>query len=92
MPYLPVVDYVGFDASEEYIQSAQEQYGDLATFYCQQVSAETISEQAQFDLVLAVGILHHLDDAEALQLCYLAQAALNPGGCLITFDGCYTPR
>jgi len=89
VPYLPAVDYVGFDASEEYIQAAQAQYGDRATFYCQQVSAETITEQSQFDLVLAVGVLHHLDDAEALQLCYLAQAALKPGGRLITFDGCY---
>lgn len=91
VPYLPVVDYVGFDASDDYIQAAQEQYGDLATFYCQQVSAETITGHSQFDLVLAVGILHHLDDAEAIQLCHLAEAALKPGGRLITFDGCYLP-
>ena len=91
VPYLPAVEYVGFDASEKYIQAAQAQYGDRATFYCQQVSAETISEQSQFDLVLAVGILHHLNDAETLQLCHLAEAALKPGGRLITFDGCYLP-
>ena len=89
VPYLPAVEYVGFDASAEYIQAAQEQYGDRATFYCQQVSAETLIEHSQFDLVLAVGVLHHLDDAEALQLCYLAEAALKPGGRFITFDGCY---
>ncbi|MBM0740835.1 class I SAM-dependent methyltransferase [Phormidium sp. CLA17] len=89
VPYLPAVDYVGFDASEEYIQAAQEQYGDRATFYCKQVSTQAITEHSQFDLVLAVGVLHHLDDIEALQLCRLAQAALKPGGRLITFDGCY---
>lgn len=92
VPYLPAVDYIGFDASEDYIQAAQAQYGDHARFYCKQVSAETISEQSQFDLVLAVGVLHHLDDAEALQLCYLAQAALKPGRRFITFDDCYLPE
>ena len=91
VPYLPKVDYVGFDVSEDYIQAAQAQYGDRATFYCNQVSAETITEHSQFDLVLAVGVLHHLDDAEALQLCCLAEAALKPGGRFITFDGCYLP-
>ena len=53
------------------------------------MSAEIITEQSQFDLVLAVGVLHHLNDAEALQLCKLAEAALKPGGRFITFDGCY---
>ena len=66
VPYLPKVDYVGFDASEDYIQAAQAQYGDRATFYCNQVSAETITEHSQFDLVLAVGVLHHLDNATRL--------------------------
>ena len=91
LPCLSIVNYVCFDARKEYIQAAQEQYDDRATFYCNQVSAETTTEHSQFDLVLAVGVLHHLDDAEALQLCCLAEAALKPGGRFITFDGCYLP-
>jgi hypothetical protein len=39
--------------------------------------------------VLAIGILHHLSDEEALKLFRLAQSALKPGGCLVTLDGCY---
>jgi len=88
-PYLPNVEYVGFDASEEYIQAAQEKYGDRATFYCKQVSAETLTYPCYFDFVLAIGVLHHLSDAEASQLCQLAQAALKPGGRFVTLDGCY---
>ena len=90
-PYLPNVEYVGFDASEEYIQAAQARYGDRATFYCNQVSAETLTYPSYFDLVLAIGVLHHLSDVEALQLCQLAEAALKPGGRFITLDGCYFP-
>jgi len=85
------VEYVGFDTSEEYIQAAQAQYGDRATFYCNRVSAETLTYPGYFDLVLAIGVLHHLSDMEALQLCQLAQAALKPRGRFITLDGCYLP-
>jgi cyclopropane fatty-acyl-phospholipid synthase-like methyltransferase len=40
-----------------------------------------------FDTVLALGILHHLDDAEASTLFSIAAQALKPGGRLITVDG-----
>jgi SAM-dependent methyltransferase len=46
-------------------------------------------ELASFDLAIAVGVLHHLNDAEALQLFQMAQAALKPAGRLITLDNCY---
>jgi hypothetical protein len=32
-----------------------------------------------------------LDDTEALQLFWVANAALKPGGRVITIDGCFTP-
>jgi cyclopropane fatty-acyl-phospholipid synthase-like methyltransferase len=86
------VKYVGFDASQEYIKAAQTRYGVRATFICEQVSTTTLKEPSSFDIVLAIGILHHLDDAEALQLFHLAQAALKPGGRLITFDGVFVEK
>jgi SAM-dependent methyltransferase len=50
----------------------------------------TIEQEAgSFDLVLATGILHHLDDSRALSLFELARKALKPTGRLITFDGCF---
>jgi cyclopropane fatty-acyl-phospholipid synthase-like methyltransferase len=96
LPYLPDVNYVGFDASQEYIKAAQMRYGNdrfaCATFICQQVSTTTLKDSSCFDIVLAIGILHHLDDAEALQLFRLAQTALKPGGRLITFDGVFVEK
>lgn len=88
-PYLPKVEYVGFDVSQQYIKAARKRFGDRATFVCKKVSATTLEKCSSFDIVLAVGILHHLDDAEALQLFDLAQAALKPGGRLVTFDGVF---
>ena len=42
-----------------------------------------------FDLVLAFGLLHHLNDDEADALFRLAAEALKPGGKLITIDPVY---
>ena len=89
LSYLPKVEYIGFDLSEDYIKSARENFGDRGTFICEKVSTSTLEQTSYFDLVMAIGILHHLDDAEALQLFQLAQLALKPGGRLITFDGVY---
>ena len=43
----------------------------------------------KFDLVMAVGVLHHLNDNQSLALLKLAFNALKRGGRLITFDGCF---
>lgn len=84
------VEYVGFDENPKYIESAKSRFGNRATFYCSRVSTQTLQPIASFDIVLAVAILHHLDDTEALHLCQLARAALKPGGRFISLDACYT--
>ena len=87
----PGVEYVGFDESPAYIRTARRRYGRRAIFHCDRVRDKTLEEQASFDFVLAFGILHHLDDPEALDLFKLAFQALRPGGRLFTLDGCYMP-
>lgn len=89
---LPGVDYVGLDISPEYIEAAKRRFGAAGRFYCTDVGLATIEdERGQFDLVLATGVLHHLDDERASRLFELASMALRPGGKLITYDGCYVP-
>jgi cyclopropane fatty-acyl-phospholipid synthase-like methyltransferase len=93
LPLLPGVDYVGLDISSEYIEAAKRRFGDRGRFYCTDVGlAEIEHERGQFDLVLATGVLHHLEDERAAQLFELARVALRPGGKLITYDGCYVPE
>ena len=90
LDFLPEVRYTGFDASASYIAAAKRRFGNRGTFL--HLSLEnTKPEQFQgFDLVLAMGILHHLPDPEAIRLLELARSALVPRGRLVTFDGCYT--
>jgi len=91
LDHLPQVDYFGFDFNPSYIKSASQRYQHRGQFFCQRVSeAQVFLEQPEsFDIVLAIGILHHLDNDEAIQLFDIAKRALKPGGRLITFDGCY---
>jgi SAM-dependent methyltransferase len=92
LDYLPKVNYTGVDLSPEYIRAAQERFGSKGRFCCTDVGLATIEgEQGTFDLVLAIGVLHHLDDVQAGQLFALARRALSPGGRLVTYDGCYVP-
>jgi SAM-dependent methyltransferase len=88
--HLPTtVEYLGFDVSVKYITAAKKRFGDRATFFCQSVNATSLQNPGTYDIVLAIGVLHHLDDFEAHQLFQIAKAALKPGGKLVTWDGCY---
>jgi SAM-dependent methyltransferase len=90
---LPEVHYTGLDISPEYILAAQQRFGSRGRFYCGDVGLATIEgEQGTFDLVLAFGVVHHLDDGRAAKLFELARRVLRPAGRLVTYDGCYMPR
>jgi SAM-dependent methyltransferase len=87
--YFPQVTYHGFDSSEEYIEYARAKFGHRAEFTVGVIGRDVTVEANSYDLVMANGILHHLDDREALHLLTLARAALKPGGRLVTRDGCF---
>jgi SAM-dependent methyltransferase len=93
LDHLPGVNYFGFDISPSYIESATRRYGDRGRFFCERVSEARafLEREGRFDIVLAIGILHHLDRQEALDLFALARRALRPGGRLVTLDPCYAP-
>lgn len=85
------IHYVGFDKSEPYVRAARARFGDRGTFFCRTVDRAVVDElgAGSFDLVIAHGVLHHLDDAEADEFFALARSALRFGGRVITADGCY---
>jgi cyclopropane fatty-acyl-phospholipid synthase-like methyltransferase len=88
VPYFPNTEYVGFDISAEYIESARRRF-PASTFVSERISAYTLSPHS-FDLVLALGVVHHLEDAEAFQLFRIAHQALKPGCKLVTSDPVFT--
>lgn len=85
---LPNVNYFGFDISKKYIQQAQVRFGKRGRFYCQELNQSDVEKLPRFDIVLALGLLHHLDDRPATLVLRLAHQALKPSGRLVTFDPC----
>lgn len=88
---LPGVHYVGVDPNPAYIAQARSRYGSHREFYCQPIDRFVVENPRSFDIVMANGVVHHLDDASAASLFSAARLALKPTGRLITYDLCYVP-
>jgi 2-polyprenyl-3-methyl-5-hydroxy-6-metoxy-1,4-benzoquinol methylase len=91
LAFLPDVDYWGFDISESYIDQAKTRFGQRGQFKCKQLQFEDLVALPQFDVILALGLLHHLDDPVAMGVLRLGHQALKPGGRLLTIDPCLAP-
>lgn len=91
LAYLPQVEYYGYDISDSYIMQARSRFKDKGNFTCKQLRIDDLALLPKFDLVLALGLLHHLDDPVALELLRLSQQALNDHGRLLTIDPCFVP-
>lgn len=97
------IEYTGFDMSAAYIAAARKSHGARGRFVCSKVSAFEAadrsdaqgntdgSDSAGYDIAMAFGVLHHLDDAEARQLFQSARRILKPGGRLVTLDPAFVP-
>ena len=77
--------YVGVDISEQYIARARHEYGERAEFRIGDAT-RLDKDLRDFDVVLAFGVLHHLDDEQALRLLEAAKAALARGGRFVSVD------
>jgi SAM-dependent methyltransferase len=89
LDFLPEVDYWGYDISESYIKAARLHFGSRGHFVCKILDQKELAALPKFDIVLASGLLHHLDDSAAVALMELAHSALKPGGRLVTIDPCF---
>jgi SAM-dependent methyltransferase len=88
LEFLEQVKYLGIDQSKEYISSAKMRFGHKGEFRCEQVSAESLETLSGFNIAIAIGVAHHLDDKDAERVFRIAHGALVPGGRFVTLDGC----
>ena len=90
---LPDVQYFGLDVNPDYIAFARRTHGSKGTFVVG--DTQSLRGDSQFkdaDIVLAVSVLHHLDDEEAADCIRFAYNALKKGGRLICHDPCWIPN
>lgn len=85
-------NYLGIDPNERYIARARESFGERGQFM---VASATFIEQLemQFDRILLLGVLHHLEDEEARTVAQSTARLLSPGGRLVAgFDPVFHKR
>ena len=90
---LPNVEYLGLDIHPDYIAFARRTYGSKGTFVVG--DTRSLRDDSRFkdaDIVIAVSILHHLDDEEAADCFRFAYDALKRGGRLICHEACWIPN
>ena len=91
--FLPPVEYCGFDMDASYIKYAKKKFGSRGKFFCKKASSDVIRGSEQFDAVVVMGVMHHLNDHDAQEISHLAFQVLKPGGRFVMlFDGCYVPE
>lgn len=84
LAYLPDVDYVGFDPNPSYIDAAVRRFGSRGRFLV--AGIDNFDDSGFFDVVVAKGVLHHLDDDQVRMVAQTAQRLVIPGGRLVTID------
>lgn len=88
--YFPAgIAYTGCDVNPDYIRAAAEKYGDKGTFLC--FSVEDLPEKhlGEFDVVLSLSVLHHLDDQQCRALAAGAAMAVRSGGLFLAWEPCW---
>jgi SAM-dependent methyltransferase len=80
------VDYVGFDISSNYIESARNRHGSRGTFLVgstREFRAAPDPRLQNAQLVLCNGLLHHLDNGDAIDVLEFSNEILADDGRLV---------
>src|SRR5207249_10691542 len=92
LQWLPEVQYMGLDINPDCVAFARRTYGAKGTFIGGDVaSLRADSRFRDADIVMALGVLHHLDDEDATHCIRFAYDALKERGRLVCLDGCWIP-
>jgi SAM-dependent methyltransferase len=85
--FAPLFDgcqYLGVDLSHAYVQAADRSNGQA---YAVMDAAFVGLQSTSFDLAMAVGLIHHLDDSTAVQVLREIRRVLRADGQVLLIDG-----
>lgn len=89
-PYMPTgSSYIGVDLSAQYIDDAIKKYSDSGKFINKDVNDVDFSELGTPDVILLMGVMHHLDDDELESLFESLKKISHSKTRLVTLDGCF---
>lgn len=87
---MPDVRYTGVDRSRSYIAGAQRRFSTRGRFVCSDVTRLEPANLGHFDLVICMGVVHHLNDSEAIHMLHNVRLLLKPAGRFVSYDPCFT--
>lgn len=90
LPHLGDIEYTGIDISEPYILRARATMDGRGEFRVGSATAID-ADLEDFDLVVALGVLHHIDDDGVRDMFAGAAGALKPTGRMVTVDPVLVP-
>lgn len=90
---LPKINYYGYDINSSHIKHAKKKYSKKNYhFYCKIFSKNEISKLPRFDCALLLGIVHHLNDKEFLEIIRLIASSLKKNGKILILDNVITSK
>lgn len=89
LTFMPDVQYVGYEPNPQYVEYARQRFGNRGEFFAGYFDKEKLARHEPFDIGVLTGVLHHLNDNEAVGLLGLLRAAIKPGGRLMTLDNVF---
>jgi len=84
------VTYHGVDVNSAYIGSAARRFTGRGTFSVGRAEAVAASAEGSFDLVIGIGLLHHLNDDAVRSFLTSSLGLIEDTGRLVTIDPCLT--
>jgi SAM-dependent methyltransferase len=93
LQWLARVEYIGLDINPDCIALAQRTYGNRGAFVVgdpQSFRGDWRFKDA--DIVMAIGVLHHLDDEDAAYCIQFAYDALKGKGRFVCHEPCWIPN
>ena len=93
LQWLSDVQYIGFDINPDCIAHARRTYGSRGTFVVG--DSQSIRDDSRFrdaDIVMALAVLHHLDDQDAAHCIRFAYDTLKENGRFMSYDPCWMPN
>jgi len=88
------IHYTGIDISQTYLDKASHTYRNRGEWVqgCTSDLHKLVGFEEKFDVIMANGVLHHLDDSEMQALSSSIHKLLKDGGRFVTIDCCYTQK
>lgn len=86
-PYFYGCDYSGFDSDLNYINQAKKENYSNSIFFHGDILKVDLPKNT-YDVVVAAGVIHHLNNVQADRIMALANDILKPGGRFVSFDMC----